>query len=59
VYVFVISERNEKSARDLKTARKPEQKACLEIAAWIRIGNGPRVDLATAEEVKRLRLGET
>lgn len=44
--------------RELKAASEPARRASLEIAEWIRTGNGPAVDLAAAEEVKRLRLAD-
>jgi hypothetical protein len=44
--------------RELKAASEPAQRAHLEIAGWIRNGTGPAVDLAAAEEVKRLRLAD-
>lgn len=45
-------------ARELKAASEPARKARFEIAEWIRSGNGPAVDLAAADEVKRLRLAD-
>lgn len=44
--------------RELKAASEPARRAHLEIAEWIRNGTGPAVDLAAAEEVKRLRLAD-
>ena len=44
--------------RELKAASEPARRASFEIAEWIRTGNGPAVDLAAAEEVKRLRLAD-
>lgn len=44
--------------RELKAASELARRASLEIAEWIRTGNGPAVDLAAAEEVKRLRLAD-
>lgn len=44
--------------RELRAASEPAQRARLEIAEWIRSGDGPAVDLAAAEEVKRLRLAD-
>lgn len=44
--------------RELKAASEPARRASLEIAEWIRNGTGPAVDLAAAEEVKRLRLAD-
>ena len=42
--------------QELKAASEPVRQARGEIAEWIRSGNGPKVDVAAAEEVKRLRL---
>jgi hypothetical protein len=44
--------------RELKAGSATAQRARHEIAEWIRAGNGPAVDLAAADEVKRLRLAE-
>jgi hypothetical protein len=42
--------------RELRAGSETARRASLEIAEWIRTGNGPAVDLAAAEEVKGLRL---
>jgi hypothetical protein len=44
-----------------KTRRLPDndqlaRDARRDVAEWIRIGNGPKVDIAAADEVKRLGL---
>ena len=44
--------------RELRARSEPARRARHEIAEWIRTGNGPEVDLAAAEEVKRLRLAD-
>lgn len=44
--------------RELRAGSETAQRARLEIAEWIRAGNGPVVDLAAADEVKRLRLAD-
>jgi hypothetical protein len=42
--------------RELRAQSEPARQAREDIAGWIRRGNGPEVDLAAAEEVKRLGL---
>ncbi len=42
--------------RELRAADEPVRRAREEIAEWIRSGNGPKVDLEAAEEVKYLGL---
>ena len=42
--------------RELRAGSEAARRASLEIADWIRTGDGPAVDLAAAEEVKHLRL---
>jgi hypothetical protein len=42
--------------RELKAESESAQQARREIAEWIRTGNGPKVDVEAAEEVKRLGL---
>jgi hypothetical protein len=42
--------------RELRAGSETARRARLEIAEWIRTGNGPAVDLGAADEVKRLRL---
>jgi hypothetical protein len=44
--------------RELKASDESARRASREIAEWLRDGNGPEVDVAAAEEVKRLRLVE-
>jgi hypothetical protein len=43
-------------ARRLPDRAEQASRAGGEIAEWIRTGDGPRVDVAAAEEAKRLRL---
>ncbi len=43
-------------ARRLPDRSEKARKARKELAEWIRNGNGPRVDIAAAEEVKHLGL---
>jgi hypothetical protein len=42
--------------RELRAESEPARRARLEIAEWIRSGNGPEVDVAAADEVKHLGL---
>jgi hypothetical protein len=42
--------------RELRASPEVARRAREEIAAWIRSGNGPKVDLKAAEEVKHLGL---
>ena len=42
--------------RELRAASEPARRAREEIAEWIRSGNGPKIDLEAAEEVKYLGL---
>ena len=42
--------------RELEAASESARRAWDEIAEWIRTGNGPKVDIAAADEVKRLGL---
>ena len=42
--------------RELEAASESARRAWEEIAEWIRTGNGPKVDIAAADEVKRLGL---
>ena len=42
--------------RELKADSEPARRAGREIAEWIRSGNGPKIDLKAAEEVKYLKL---
>jgi hypothetical protein len=42
--------------RELRAQSEPARRAREEIAEWIRRGTGPEVDLAAADEVKRLGL---
>jgi hypothetical protein len=42
--------------RELKAQREPARRARAEAAGWIRGGEGPAVEVAAAEEVKRLGL---
>ena len=44
--------------RELTAAGEQARRARLEIAGWIRGGKGPAVDIAAADEVKRLRLAD-
>jgi hypothetical protein len=46
----------EDKIRELKAADEPARRAREEIAEWIRSGNGPKIDLRAAEEVKYLGL---
>lgn len=46
----------EDKVRELRAQREPARRAREDIAEWIRHGNGPEVDPAAAEEVKRLGL---
>jgi hypothetical protein len=43
-------------ARELEAENQSAQRACQEMAEWIRTGNGPKVDIKAAEEVKYLGL---
>lgn len=42
--------------QELKASSEPARQAREEISGWIRSGNGPKVDVAAADEVKHLRL---
>jgi hypothetical protein len=42
--------------RELRAESGSARRAREEIAAWIRTGEGPKVEVAAAEEVKRLGL---
>lgn len=42
--------------RELKAQREPARKAREQVAEWIRAGGGPALDVAAAEEVKKLGL---
>jgi hypothetical protein len=42
--------------RELEAESESAQRACQEMAEWIRTGNGPKVDIKAAEEVKYLGL---
>lgn len=42
--------------RELKADRESARQAQQEIAEWFRTGNGPKVDVEAADEVKRLGL---
>lgn len=42
--------------RELKAESEPARRARQEIAEWVRSGNGPKVDVAAADEAKRLGL---
>jgi hypothetical protein len=42
--------------RELKAESESARRAGQEIAEWIRTGEGPEVDVAAAEEAKRLGL---
>lgn len=46
----------EDKIRELKARSEPAQEAREDIAEWIRSGDGPRVDVEAAEEVKHLGL---
>ncbi|HMI80950.1 MAG TPA: hypothetical protein VK480_04105 [Solirubrobacterales bacterium] len=46
----------EDKIRELRAQSEPARRAREEIAEWIRSGNGPKVDLEAAEEVKHLGL---
>jgi hypothetical protein len=46
----------EDKIRELRAQSEPARRAREDIAEWIRGGNGPRVDVAAAEEVKHLGL---
>lgn len=46
----------EDKIRELRAQSEPARRARKDIAEWIRCGNGPRVDLEAAEEVKHLGL---
>jgi hypothetical protein len=43
-------------AREMADRDEEQRAACHEVAEWIRHGNGPQVDVAAADEVKRLGL---
>jgi hypothetical protein len=42
--------------RELEAEGEPARQAGREIAEWIRSGNGPKIDLKAAEEVKYIKL---
>jgi len=42
--------------RELEAEGEPARQAGREIAEWIRSGNGPKIDLEAAEEVKYIGL---
>ena len=42
--------------RELEAEGEPARQAGREIAEWIRTGNGPKVDVEAADEVKHLGL---
>ena len=42
--------------RELRAGGESARRARREIAEWIRSGNGPKVDVEAADEVKRLGL---
>lgn len=42
--------------RELRAESEPAREARQAIAEWIRSGNGPKVDVAAADEVKHLGL---
>ena len=42
--------------RELKAEGESARQARQEIAEWLRTGNGPKVDVEAADEVKRLGL---
>jgi len=42
--------------QELEASSEPARQAREEISEWMRSGNGPQVDVAAADEVKRLRL---
>jgi hypothetical protein len=42
--------------RELRAQSESARRAREEIAEWIRLGNGPKIDLEAAEEVKYLGL---
>jgi hypothetical protein len=46
----------EDKIRELRAESEPARQAREDIAEWIRLGNGPEVELAAAEEVKHLGL---
>lgn len=46
----------EEKIRELRAEGEPARQAAREIAGWIRSGNGPKIDLEAAEEVKHLGL---
>jgi hypothetical protein len=46
----------EDKIRQLRAERESARRAREEIAEWIRTGNGPKIDLRAAEEVKYLGL---
>lgn len=42
--------------RELEAESEPLRRAAQEVAEWIRTGEGPKVDVEAAEEVKHLGL---
>jgi|GEM_PF-1340814 len=46
----------EDKIRELRASREMARESREEIAEWIRSGNGPKIDLKAAEEVKYLGL---
>lgn len=43
-------------ARRLPDRPREAREACKQLAEWIRSGSGPEIDIAAADEVKRLGL---
>lgn len=46
----------EDKIRELRASREMARESREEIEEWIRLGNGPKIDLKAAEEVKYLGL---
>ena len=55
-YAELVTLGAEIKARRLARKSEEARRACREIAEWIRTGNGPKVDVEAADEVKRLGL---
>lgn len=55
-FADLVSRGVEDKLRELRRSPEVARRAREEIAEWIRSGNGPKIDLKAAEEVKYLGL---
>ena len=55
-YAELVTLGAEVKARRLANQSEETRRALEEIAEWIRTGNGPKIDIEAAEEVKRIGL---